>query len=102
MQNGDQQGGVQSEVRCRTDHDASRSLISNSDGFRATISVAYAWTPLGVTNFKHNKRESPAGLTVSRASPIAGTLISATNSEYWNDMKRWRFGHPRAILLDNG
>ena len=29
---------------------------------------------------KHNKRESPAGLTISRASPFGDTLISARNS----------------------
>ena len=78
-----------------------KSSLQMDSGLAFTFGTFFA-TPLGVTNFKHNKRESPAGLTISRASPIAGTLISATNSEYWNDMKRWRFGHPRAILLDNG
>ncbi|MBK36810.1 MAG: hypothetical protein CME26_14945 [Gemmatimonadetes bacterium] len=31
----------------------------------------------------------------------SGAAGSRSQADYWNDMERWRFGHPRAILLDN-
>lgn len=35
----------------------------------------------------------------STAGPESGSAHSRTQAELWGDMERWRFGHPRMVLL---
>ena len=38
----------------------------------------------------------------STAGTEPGATDAHSQAELWSDMERWRFGHPRAVLLPNG